>query len=239
MKRTKQTENQGSYVVYYRVSSKQQGASGLGLDAQKSAVEAYLKAHNSEEVPPSFQEIESGKNNHRPELRKAIDRCKQTGAILLIAKLDRLSRDASFILLLKKELQAAGTDFRAVDFPDMNTMMLTVMAGMAQQEREFISARTKAGLQAARARGTILGNPQNFSQAGRHKGAQERRRAADADQHNRDMALMVRKGRQSGMNFREISAELNTNGTRTATGLPFTPEIVRYIYIRFTQTPQP
>src|SRR6056297_1708444 len=131
------------FIAYYRVSTKQQGASGLGLEAQKTAVKNFIHSRGASEIPPPFTEIESGKNDDRQELRKAISRCKETGATLLIAKLDRLSRNASFIFTLRDELQQAGVDFIACDMPEANTLTIGIMATMAQHEREIISKRTK------------------------------------------------------------------------------------------------
>ena len=143
-----------NYVTYYRVSTARQGRSGLGLDAQKTAVRAYLDGHGDNELA-SFTEVESGKVNDRPQLAAALKRCRQTRATLLVAKMDRLSRSASFLLSLRD----SGVRFVAADLPEMNETVVGIMAVMAQAEREAISARTTAALAAAKARGTKLGNP--------------------------------------------------------------------------------
>jgi DNA invertase Pin-like site-specific DNA recombinase len=145
-----------SYVAYYRVSSKEQGVSGLGLEAQQSAVEAFIasKGQNAK-LLASFVEVESGKNDNRPQLARAIESAKLTKAAILVAKLDRLARNAGFLFKLKD----SGVDLAAADMPDMNTLMFGIMATVAQHEREQISARTKAALAAAKARGVKLGNP--------------------------------------------------------------------------------
>lgn len=140
------------YIAYYRVSTEQQGASGLGLDAQKATVAAHLRA-TSGELISEFTEIESGKRNDRPKLQRAIAECHRRKAILIIAKLDRLSRDAAFILSLKKK----NVEFVACDFPQANRFLLTIMAGFAEYERELISKRTIDALAAAKARGKLLG----------------------------------------------------------------------------------
>jgi DNA invertase Pin-like site-specific DNA recombinase len=142
-------------VAYYRVSTAKQGASGLGLEAQRAAVETLCARRGWELIVPPFQEIESGKRSDRPELAKALERARLTGARLVIAKLDRLSRDAAFLLTL----QNSGARFVAADMPDANDLTVGIMALVAQQERRFISERTKAALAAAKARGTRLGNP--------------------------------------------------------------------------------
>ena len=145
------------FVAYYRVSTDKQGKSGLGLEAQEAAVVAFIasKGENAR-LLASFVEIESGKcSDNRPQLKLAMEQARLTGATLLIAKLDRLSRDAHFLLGLQK----AGVKFVAVDMPEANELVVGLMALIAQAERQMISARTKAALAAAKARGVKLGNP--------------------------------------------------------------------------------
>jgi DNA invertase Pin-like site-specific DNA recombinase len=139
------------FVAYYRVSTKRQGASGLGLDAQREAVRRFVGAGG--ELVAEFEEVESGKRADRPALDAALRECRLRGATLLIAKLDRLSRSVAFLSRLMDD----GTDFRAVDVPEANRLLLHVMAAMAEHERTMISERTKAALQAARDRGVRLG----------------------------------------------------------------------------------
>jgi DNA invertase Pin-like site-specific DNA recombinase len=141
-------------ILYYRVSTAAQGRSGLGLEAQQAAVEQFCQARGCD-VLAQFTEVESGKRNDRPELAKAMHRAKVTGATLVIAKLDRLSRNAAFLL----QLQESGVRFVAADMPEACNLTIGILALVAQQEREAISARTKAALAAARARGQRLGNP--------------------------------------------------------------------------------
>ena len=121
------------FTAYYRVSTKQQGKSGLGLDAQKEAVRRYVTG-KGEAVPPPFVEIESGKKNDRPVLKQAIEHCKANKTTLLIAKLDRLSRNAAFLLNLQDELQRSGVSFVACDMPEANNLTIGIMAVMAQDE---------------------------------------------------------------------------------------------------------
>jgi len=147
------------YVVYFRVSTQKQGRSGFGLEAQKAAVQAYLSTHGGAELA-SFTEVESGKVNARPMLTAALLRCSQARATLLVAKLDRLSRNAAFLLNLKD----SGVKFQALDLPEVNTLTLGVLAVIAQHERETISARTKAALAARKARGLPLGNPRDLAE---------------------------------------------------------------------------
>lgn len=134
------------YISYLRVSKKSQGMTGLGIDAQKLSVKNFLASHEINEQIESYIEVESGKKADRTELKKAIFRCKETGSTLIIAKLDRLSRDIVFIFTLRDELKRAGVDFLALDLPEANTLTLGIMASFAQHERERISERTKAGL---------------------------------------------------------------------------------------------
>jgi DNA invertase Pin-like site-specific DNA recombinase len=141
-------------VCYLRVSTAKQGQSGLGLDAQREAVRAYASSISGE-IIETFTETESGKLNTRPQLERALHLSKVTGATLVIAKLDRLSRNAAFLLTLRD----AGVRFIAADMPQANELSIGIMALVAQQEREAISKRTKEALQAAKKRGTILGNP--------------------------------------------------------------------------------
>lgn len=137
------------YVAYYRVSTQKQG---LGLEAQQIAAHNFL--NTGDEIISEYSEKESGKNNDRPELAKALQECSRTGAVLLIAKLDRLSRNVEFLFSLKN----SGRQFKACDCPELDTLTLAIFAGMAQRERELISARTKAALQAKKARGERIGN---------------------------------------------------------------------------------
>ncbi len=156
------------YVAYYRVSTQKQGESGLGLEAQRRCV-AEMVSSRAGEIIADFQDIESGKKNDRPELLKAIRQTKEKGATLIIAKLDRLARNAAFIL----ELRDSGIDFVACDIPEANSLTIGIMAILAQQERETISARTKAALQAKKHRGDTLGKPENFSDQGRSQGCKQ------------------------------------------------------------------
>lgn len=141
-------------VCYLRVSTARQGSSGLGLDAQLQAVQQYA-ASMSASIIDTFTEVETGKLNTRPELIKALHLAKVTGATLVIAKLDRLSRNAAFLMTL----QDAGVKFVAADLPQANNLTIGIMALVAQQEAEAISKRTKEALQAAKRRGKVLGNP--------------------------------------------------------------------------------
>jgi len=142
------------FVAYYRVSTTRQGQSGLGLDAQQAACESFVK-NRSGQIIEAFTEVESGKKNDRPKLQRALHLAKVTGSTLLIAKLDRLSRNAAFLLALRD----SGVEFVAADMPDASFLTVGLLAVFAQHEREAISARVKAALAAAKARGQKLGRP--------------------------------------------------------------------------------
>lgn len=221
-----------TYVVYYRVSTKQQGNSGLGLEAQKTAVANFLKSRNESEIPPAFTEVESGNNAERPQLEKAVLRCKQTGSTLLIAKLDRLSRNIEFIFKLRGELQKAGVDFVATDLPEANTLTLGIMATMAQHEREIISQRTKAGLAEAKRRGKKLGNPQNLTSQARDKAHTNISKSARQDKSVRHAFHFIKPLKENGLSYAKIAEKLNSEGYRTRTGKEFHAIQVQRIYDR-------
>ena len=143
---------EGRFVAYYRVSTDKQGKSGLGLEAQREAVARYLNGGNWT-LAAEYTEIESGKNNARPELQKAIAAAKLYGAKLIIAKLDRLARNVAFV----SNLMESGVEFIAVDFPEANRLTVHILAAVAEHEAAMISQRTKAALAAAKARGKALG----------------------------------------------------------------------------------
>ena len=142
-----------SFITYIRVSTARQGRSGLGLDAQREAIRLHIGAGK---IAAEFVEVESGKSaDNRPQLAAALAACKLRGATLVIAKLDRLSRNVAFIATMMD----AGVDFVACDFPSANRLTLHILAAVAEHERAMISARTIAALAAAKRRGAILGNP--------------------------------------------------------------------------------
>lgn len=143
-----------SVAADYRVSTEGQGRSGLGLEAQRHAVRTLCEGRGWE-IVAEFTEVESGKRNDRPKLHAALDHARLTGAKLVVAKLDRLSRDAAFTL----QLRNSGVDFTCADNPDVSRLTIGLLAVMNEDERERISERTKAALAVAKARGQRLGNP--------------------------------------------------------------------------------
>ncbi len=185
-----------------------QGRSGLGLEAQQRAVADYLGT-NGWEVVAGHTEVESGKRDDRPELAKALAACRVHGATLIIAKLDRLSRNVAFI----SALMDAGTDFVAVDFPQANRLTVHILAAVAEHEREMTSARTKAALAAAKARGVKLGRPQNLSRGdvGTRRSAEVR--TARAAARARDLAPTIGELREGGAtSLRALARGLNGRG---------------------------
>ena len=165
----------GSFVSYLRVSTQKQEQSGLGLEAQRKTVEDYLNGDNWTLIE-ELVEIESGKNNRRPKLVEAIDLCKASGATLIVAKIDRLTRDAAFLLNLKD----AGINFIAADMPEANRLTIGIMALVAEQEREAISKRTKDALAVAKARGVQLGAYRDGRFVGRIGTAEDAKKASEA-----------------------------------------------------------
>ncbi len=204
------------FVSYLRVSTVRQGRSGLGLEAQRKAVTDYLSGGRGN-LLAEFVEVESGKENAWPELQRALHRAKVTCATLVVAKLDRLSRNAAFLMTLRD----SGAEFVAADLPDANTLTIGIMASVAQHEREAISRRTKEALAAAKARGVRLGNPNGaraFGGAGGQSAAVAALKAS-ADARARDIAPIVADIRAAGaMSVRAIAAELNARKIRTARG---------------------
>ncbi|MDF7815751.1 recombinase family protein [Hymenobacter sp. YC55] len=203
------------FVPYYRVSTARQGQSGLGLDAQRAAVRAF--APQPGQLLPEFVEVESGKRNQRPQLLAAIAAAREARATLLIAKLDRLSRNAGFILALRD----SGVDFVCCDMPDANTLTVGIFAIIAQHERETISKRTKDALAAKKARGETLGRPENLTGAAIAKSLQVRQVNAAAHPQNRQARRLAISLHRQGLSLQQIATELNEAGFRTRRGQTF------------------
>ena len=206
----------GKFIAYYRVSTDRQGRSGLGLAAQREAVETYLNGSNWRLVT-EFTEVESGKRDDRPKLEAALKECRIRNAKLIVAKLDRLARNVAFI----SRLMDSGVDFVAADLPEANRLTIHILAAMAEYEREQISKRTKAALAAAKTRGVKLGNPQNATEAGRAKGINESRkvRTSNADQFAErllDTILDIQDGGTT--DHRGMAMELNEREITTPRG---------------------
>jgi DNA invertase Pin-like site-specific DNA recombinase len=231
----------GKFVAYYRVSTAKQGSSGLGRDAQKQAVRDYLNG-GAWDLIAEFEEVESGRRDDRPELDRAMERCRLTGATLLIAKLDRLSRDVHFLSGLMKR----GVDFIACDMPTANKLTVHIMAAVAEQEREAISARTKAAIGAIKAKLaagegyvsrrsgkvlTRLGNPNGLSVSRPDLGAAARKDQADVFAANVLPTIREIQGGASP-SLSAIAAALNERRVLTARRAAWTPMAVKRILDR-------
>ncbi len=206
----------GKFVAYYRVSTAKQGASGLGLEAQQEAVRAYLNGGQWKMVA-EHTEVESGKKNDRPALAEALSLCRIYGATLIIAKLDRLARNVAFI----SNLMEAGVEFTAVDFPKANRLTVHILAAVAEHEAEMISARTKAALAAAKARGVALGGDRGNIQRESSRGALASGaiRSAKASKRATDLLPVIKHIQASGAtSLRQIATVLNERSIRTPRG---------------------
>jgi len=183
-------------IAYYRVSTTKQGESGLGLEAQKQAV---LRTFG--DPIEEYTEIESGKNDDRPELARAIARAKQTGGVLVIAKLDRLSRKLSFIT----QLMDSGVNFKCADMPSVDNFTIHILGAVAQRERELISQRTKAALQVRKDQGVKLGNPNARASILKNR---EKRVYQKPDPAKVETLKLLRNSGQSWNKIQEVSAQL-------------------------------
>ena len=211
------------FVAYYRVSTDRQGVSGLGLDAQRAAVARYVG-----DVPllAEFTEVESGKRDtNRPQLAAALDLCRRNRATLIVATLDRMSRSVAFIA----SLMATGVPFLSADSPNDDPFILHIKAAVAEEEARKISRRTKAALQAAKARGTRLGNPR----------WQDTLHLARAARHPMKPSLQVleimRQQRAQGKSYRAIAAHLDSLQIRTPRGSRWHNETIRDLLTRSKQ----
>ena len=217
------------YVTYRRVSTKGQGDSSLGLEAQDRDIQLYLDNYSPEpyEVIGSFTDILSGKTTDRPELNKAIRMAKDTGATLLVSKLDRLSRKVSFIATIMED---KALSLKIAQMPHADKFQLHIYAALAEQERDFISKRTKAALKEAKARGVKLG--------GLRPGTAKRNEAtkAIADQHAQHVFPMIETYQKAGKTLQAIADELNRMDVKTARGGRWTATTVRRIALRATES---
>lgn len=218
-------------VSYLRVSTQRQGASGLGLDAQRAAVANYCARHSAR-LLREFKEVESGRNNDRPVLKDAIAFAKRSRAKLVIGKLDRLARNVAFIA----NIMDSGIDFAACDLPEANRLLLHIMAAVAENEARAISDRTIAALAAAKARGVSLGaaNPRsrNLSteamKLGRERGAAATRQKAKESYE--DVVPIMRRLRAEGLSLAKIADKLNADGLPTRSGAVWrAPQVARVL----------
>ncbi len=228
--------SQRNFVAYYRVSTEKQGRSGLGLEAQQEAVRSYLNG-GAWTLVAEVVEVESGKKNDRPRLAEALRLCRLHGAVLIIAKLDRLARNVAFI----SNLMESGVEFTAVDFPQANRLTVHILAAVAEHEREMISKRTKDALASKRAfyarltdqekaelrlrgKATQLGGNQGKVHLVARKGALASAviRSTKAKRRAADVAPIVHELQAAGASLRKMAAALNDRHIPTARGSRWT-----------------
>lgn len=217
----------GRFIAYYRVSTKGQGDSGLGLEGQRATVTRYLNG-GSWELVQEVTEVESGKRNDRPKLAEALRLCRIYNAKLLIAKLDRLSRNVHFI----SSLMESGVRFVAADMPEATDMTIHILASVAQGEAKAISDRTRVALAAAKARGTQLGglriNSASIHVQGNAKSV--RVRHDRAIKRANDLLPIIQQAREDGaVTLKEIAVALNKRGILTARGSQWSPTQIQRI----------
>jgi DNA invertase Pin-like site-specific DNA recombinase len=216
------------YIAYYRVSRKEQGISGLGLSAQRTSVTAYAKAQDGI-IIEEYTEVETGTNKReRIEIHNAINRAKQEGAVLIIAKLDRLARNVSFV----SSLMDAGIEFVAVDMPTANNFTIHIFSALAEQEAKLISSRTKLALAELKSSGVALGTPKNLDSAARAKGVQRIRENATNNDRNRQAQSVIISCKEKGMSYRQIAEYLNQLNFKTRYGNEFMAPTVHQLYTR-------
>jgi DNA invertase Pin-like site-specific DNA recombinase len=202
-----------THIAYYRVSTDRQGRSGLGLDAQRSAVASDISGVTDAQLLAEFTEIESGKKSDRPELAAALALCKKHKAKLVIAKLDRLARNVYFVA----GLMESGVDFVACDMPYANRFTVHIMAAVAEHEREMIAKRTKDALAEKKKQGIRLGNPRPAESLARGRATMAQQRAARRGSIQPTLEKIGGLYRQ-GLSCRAIARELNAQGVPSPTG---------------------
>lgn len=224
------TDGPKKLVAYYRVSTRQQGESGLGLEGQVAAVETYARGQGAE-IVRAYREVETGKRADRPELLKALADARRSRATLVIAKLDRLSRNVAFLA----NLLESGVDFVACDNPHANRLTVHILAAVAEDEAKRISERTRAALAAYKARGGKLGAARPGGREltpgdgvrGRAKAVAVRR--VNTAAAYADLAPEVAALRAEGLSLRAIAARLNAEGHTTRRGSAWGPVQVRRV----------
>lgn len=217
------------FIEYLRVSTRGQGASGLGLDAQKEIIRNYLKG-----VEPiaSFVEVESGRHNDRPKLQEALKMCRKEKATLIVAKLDRLSRNVAFT----SRLLESDVEIKFCDFPEANRLVLHIISSIAEYEANLIRTRTRQALEAKRARGEPLGKPENFINNQDKAVANSRKTIkakADSNPNNKRAIAMLRVLANNTSNLSEMARVLNREGFSTSKGGQFTAQQVKILLQRY------
>lgn len=215
------------YVVYTRVSTEDQGRSGLGLDAQERDIAVYLETFSAVpyEIVGRFCDVQSGGSDGRPELQAALAMARRTGAELLVAKLDRLSRKVSLIATLMDDPKVK---LRVAQMPHADKFQLHIYAALAEQERDFISARTKAALREAKARGTKLGGLRDKTM--KRNDAIQTKARAEADK----LMTIIGPMREAGRNLSQIAEALEKMDVATSRGGQWTAKQVSRVFERAT-----
>ena len=214
------------YVAYFRVSTVRQGQSGLGLEAQQAAVQRFLPP--GAVIVADYVEVESGRKSARPQLLAAIALAQREGAVLLVAKLDRLARSVAFLATLME----SRVRFQAVDLPAADEFTLHILAAVAQKEASAISSRTRDALAAKKARGFQLGTPANLTAEARAKGLATRQANAQAHVANRQAAQLAVLLRATGATLRAIADQLNRSGYCTRRGKAVHPMGVQRLLLK-------
>lgn len=216
------------YIAYYRVSRKEQGISTLGLLAQKSSVEKYVSGQEGI-ILNEYTEIETGTNKReRVEIHKAIQQAKSEGAVLVIAKLDRLARNVSF----ESSLMDAGIEFLAVDMPSANNFTIHIFSALAEQEAMLISTRTKQALAELKKKGVVLGSPKNLTDNAREQGVKTIKENAINNDRNRQAQSVITSCKEKGMSYRQIAEYLNQLNFKTRYGNQFMAPTVHQLHRR-------
>lgn len=225
--------NNREVVAYCRVSTKEQGINGLGMAAQRQAVNRFSAAFGCI-IVATYEEVETGRKDrldNRPQLVRAVAHAKRSGALLVIARIDRLARS----VLVTSQLLASGVEFVACDNPHANRLTIHILAAMAEHEGRLISERTKAGLAAARERGVKFGNGgRHLTAEARHKGQQAAKisHVKRAREAYADLVPLMRGLREKGASMRAIAAHLNEMGHRNQRRHPWSIANVRAVFVR-------
>lgn len=221
------------YIGYFRISTQHQvrtDNTSLGIESQKTAVRSFIGGNGI--LVSEYTEIESGKNNNRPILEQAIREAEKTGSTLIIAKLDRLSREVGFLFQLKSRVQNSGVKIKSLDIPNMDTLNLGIYGTIAQHERETISTRTKNALAELKKKGVKLGKPENLTAKSRAKGQMIIKRNAIENDRNRQAQAIIVACKEKEMTYRQIAAYLNQLNFRTRYDKMFYPVSVQRLYLR-------
>ncbi len=217
------------YVSYLRQSTRKQEISGLGLEAQREIIEKTISHRN--QIIREFIETESGRKSNRPKLVEALELCKKEGATLIVAKLDRLSRNVAFT----SKLLESDVEIKFCDFPEANKLVLHIISSIAEYEATLIATRTRQALQAKKERGFKLGKPNNLldnHQEALAKSSQTNRTKATENPNNRRAIAMLRVLSAQNLSLSEMARRLNEQGFVTSTGRMFYPMQVKILLSR-------